>query len=866
MPGQANPARCASWKAVQSAVVNDTPGVPRDLPAGTVTFLFTDIEGSTRLLKQAGPGLYAEALAEHRRVLRDTFAAHGGVEVDTQGDAFFVAFPTAAGAAASARVGQRALASGPIAVRMGLHTGTPTVADEGYVGIDVHRAARVAALAHGGQVIVSAATAALLEDEPLRDLGRHRLKDFDAPARLFQLGVVDFPPLRTPGALDLPTPATRFLGRERELSEAATMWLDREPRLLTIIGPGGTGKTRFSIELARFLAEEADGGTVFIPLAPVRDAGLVVSQIAARLGASDDSAAAIATRIGEKRAHVVLDNLEQLLPDAARPLAALLDAAPALRVMATSREPMRIAGESEFDLPPMDEGDAVTLFIERAQAVRADVGDSLAVHELIRHLDGLPLAIELAAARVKLLGPEQLLERIAQRLDLLKGGRDAEERHATLRATIAWSYDLLDGDEQQLFARLAVFRGGCTLDAAEAVCDSDLDTLASLLDKSLVRRRTDANGDERFWMLETIREFAREHLAASGEEDALRRLQTDLLIELADRAGMRATVGVPGKWDVDLVAPEIDNVRAVLDWAAEHDPERGLALAASLEGFWLVREQTEGASRLEPLLARTPDAEPTLRAHALRALGGALQVSGETERAAPCYQQSLELFIASGDDVQTANLRYRVAGNMVDTGETAAAWPLLEESLLTFRQLGLPRGEAQVLGYLAEKPHGEGDLALAIELRLQSAAIAHGIGWAWWESGQFRGAAAFERERGNLDAAGGHALRSLELSLGLGDRRRVVFAAAELAVIAAERGDAEQAGRLWGAIESEQAARPVRQWENHREEVEALVLVVDGPAFSHAREEGSLMSIGEAAGLAQEVDLSQQTSEAKRDR
>jgi class 3 adenylate cyclase len=306
----------------------------QDLPTGTVTFLFTDIEGSTRLLRQLGPGRYAEALADHRRVLREAFVAEGGVEVDTQGDAFFIAFPTAAGAAASARVGQRALASGPIAVRMGLHTGTPTVAAEGYVGIDVHRAARVGALAHGGQVIVSASTAALLEDEPLRDLERHRLKDFDAPTRLFQLGVADFPPLRTPGALDLPTPATHFLGRERELFEAASVWLDRDPRLLTIIGPGGTGKTRFSIELARFLAEEADGGTVFVPLAPVRAAALVVVLIAERLGASGDDAAAIATRIGENRTHVVLDNLEQLLPDAARPLAELLAAAPALRIVA----------------------------------------------------------------------------------------------------------------------------------------------------------------------------------------------------------------------------------------------------------------------------------------------------------------------------------------------------------------------------------------------------------------------------------------------------------------------------------------------------------------------------------------------------
>ena len=590
------------------------------------------------------------------------------MEVDTQGDAFLVAFPTAAGAVAAAASGQQALESGPIRVRMGLHTGTPTTTAEGYVGIDVHRGARVAALGHGGQVILSATTAALIEDEPLRALGRHRLKDFDAPAELFQLGTSEFPPLRTPGAVDLPTPATRFLGRERELSEAAAVWLDREPRVLTIIGPGGTGKTRFAIELARFLAEEADGGTVFVPLAPVRDAALVVAQIAARLGASDDSAAAIATRIGEKRAHVVLDNLEQLLPDAARPLAELLDAAPALRVVATSREPLRIAGESEFDLPPMDESDAVTLFIERAQAVRADVGDSLAVHELIRRLDGLPLAIELAAARVKLLGPEQLLERIAQRLDLLKGGRDAEERHATLRATIAWSYDLLDDDEQQLFARLAVFRGGCTLDAAEAVCDSDLDTLASLLDKSLVRRRTDANGDERFWMLETIREFARERLEASGEERALRRLQTDWLIELADRAGTRATVGVPGTWNVDLVAPELDNVRAVLDWALEHEPERGLELAAALEGFWLVREPTKAPHASNPCShePRTPS-RSFARTRCGRSAGRSI-VSGEPEAAAPFYRQSLELFIASGDEVQTANLRYRVAGKHGEQG------------------------------------------------------------------------------------------------------------------------------------------------------------------------------------------------------
>lgn len=821
----------------------------RDLPTGTVTFLFTDIEGSTRLLRQLGPELYAEALAEHRRVLRDTFAAEGGVEVDTQGDAFFVAFPTATGAVAAAGTGQRVLASGPITVRMGLHTGTPTVASEGYVGIDVHRGARVAALAHGGQVIVSAATAALVEDEPLRDLGRHRLKDFDAPAQLFQLGTAEFPPLRTPGALDLPTPATHFLGREYELFEAATLWLDRDPRVLTIVGPGGTGKTRFSIELARLLAEEADGGTVFVPLAPVRDAALVVPMIATHLGASGDTAAAIATRLGEKRAHVVLDNLEQLLPDAARLLADLLAAAPALRIVATSREPLRIAGEAEFDLPPMGERDAVTLFLERAQAIRGDVGDSPAVHELIRRLDGLPLAIELAAARVKLLGPEQLLERIAQRLDLLKGGRDADERHATLRATIAWSYDLLDDEEQRLFARLAVFRGGCTLDAAEEVCDADIDTLGSLLDKSLVRRRRHTDGEERFWMLETIREFATERLEASGEEDTLRRAQADRLIELADRAGTRAIIDVPRAWDFDLIAPEINNVRAVLEWGLEHDPERGLRLATWLEAFWVVRDPVEGASWLERLLAQAPEAEPELRASTLRALGGALDIFGEFERAAPCYRQSLELFTVGGNESEAAHIRFRIAANMVMRGETATAWPLLEAALHSSRQLGLRLGEGQALGFLAQKAYGDGDLALALELSLKSAAIAREVGWEWWEANQLDSAATLERERGHLDAAEGHALRSLELSLGLRDRQHVVFAAAELAIIAAERGDGERAGRLWGAVESELTSGPVGQWEKNHAELEGLVLRADGPAFSQARAEGSLLSIAEAAGL-----------------
>ena len=829
--------------------VDHTSGVERILPEGTVTFLFTDIEGSTRLLRRLGPDSYAEALAEHRRVLRAAFAAHGGVEVDTQGDAFFVGFPTAAGAVAAARVGQEALGAGPITVRMGLHTGTPTTTSEGYVGIDVHRGARVAALAHGGQVLLSASTAALVEDEPLKELGRHRLKDFDAPAQLFQVGATAFPPLRTPGALELPSPATRFLGRERELLEAATLWLDRDPRVLTIVGPGGTGKTRFSIELARFLADDADGGTVFVPLAPVRDAALVVSMIASQLGASGDSAAAIASRVGEKRSHVVLDNLEQLLPDAARPLADLLAAAPALRLLVTSREPLRIGGESEFDLQPMDDVDAVTLFLERSQALRADVTESPAVHELIRRLDGLPLAIELAAARVKLLGPEQLLDRISQRLDLLKGGRDVDERHATLRATIAWSFDLLDDDEQGLFARLAVFRGGCTLGAAEEVCGAELDTLGSLLDKSLVRRRADVDGEERFWMLETIREFARERLDASGEEGSLRRAQADRLIELADRAGTRAIIDAPREWNMDMVAPEIDNVRAVLEWGIEHDPERALRLATWLEAYWVVRDPVEGVSWLERLLTRAEAVDPELRARSLRALGGALDILGESEPAAPCYRESLELFTAAGEEPEAAHMRFRIAANMVMRGEEATAWPLIEDALAESRRLGTRVGESQALGFLARKAYGEGDLPHARELALESATIAQEVEWAWWEASQLSFAGTVERELGRLDAAEGLTAQSLELTLALGDRQNLVYNTAELAIIASARGDVVRAGLLWGAIELEVSSGRVGQWERERDEIEALVLLAHGPAFDEARAEGALLSIPQALGL-----------------
>jgi predicted ATPase/class 3 adenylate cyclase len=592
-----------------------------ELPTGTVTFLFSDIAGSTRLLHTLGPESYGEALAAHRRTMREAFEAHGGVEVDTQGDAFLVAFPTAHSAADAARRATEVLAGGPIRVRMGLHTGTPVLASEGYVGIDVHRGARVGALAHGGQIVVSPATAGLLDGQPLVDLGLHRLKDFDGAMRLFQLGTGDFPPLRTPGSVDLPTPATRFLGREHELFEAVSLVYERDPRVLTVLGPGGSGKTRFALELSRLLAEEAEGGTVFCALAPLREPALVLPTIAERLGAAAGEVTAIAARLADKRTHVLCDNLEHLLPEAARPLGELAAAAPALRLVVTSREALHVQGEHEFDLPPLADGEAVALFCERAQAVRPDVEETEAVHRLCERLDRLPLALELAAARTKLLAPEALLERLGQSLDLLKGTRDVDERHATLRATIAWSYDLLGEVEQRLFRWLSVFRGGCTLETAEAVCDADLDTLASLLDKSLIRRRTGRLGEERYWMLETIREFAAEQLEATGEGRDIRRRHAERMLAIAEGAHLSEDDDEPFDWRVALA--EREDLRAALDWASEADILLGLELASNLEAFWGPHAPAEGVRRIGDLLARGAAIPPRLRARALRNLAGA---------------------------------------------------------------------------------------------------------------------------------------------------------------------------------------------------------------------------------------------------
>jgi predicted ATPase/class 3 adenylate cyclase len=819
----------------------------RELPTGTVTFLFTDIEGSTRLLHALGPEAYAEALAEHRRVLREAFAAHGGVEVDTQGDAFLVAFPTAPGAAEAALRGRNALANGPVHVRMGLHTGTPLLGAEGYVGIDVHRGARVGALAHGGQIIVSATTAVLLDGELLLDLGTHRLKDFDGATRLYQLGEGAFAPLRAPGSIDLPSPATPFLGRERELFDAVSLVLDRDPRVLTIVGPGGTGKTRFAIELARLLAEEADGATLFVALAPLRDARLVLPAVAEKLGTPSSDAEALAAATADRRTHLVADNAEHLLPDAANALAQLVAAAASVRLLVTSREPLRIQGEVELDLPPLVGDEAVALFVERARAVRPDTTATPAVGELCERLDGLPLALELAAARTKLLAPEQLLERIGQRLDLLKGTRDADERHATLRTTIAWSYDLLEPAEQRLFERLSVFAAGCTLESAEAVGEADLDTLASLLDKSLLRRRTGRLGEERYWLLETIRQFAAERLDETGDTFATRRRHADRMLALARSANLTEEDDVP--FQLERVLAEREDIRAALDWATEADVELALELAIAVENFWVAHAPHEGQRRLSELLDRGAAAPERERARAIRVYGSASDMSGDRDLSERCYEQSRRIFLALGDERNVASLTHRLAMCALWRGELERARALAEESLELsrgrFRLIDLPN--YSVLGQVMAQT---GDVERGTELVQRSADGAGELGWDWWRAGQLSNLAFLALDRSDFDRTESDAREGLRIVRQQENRQWALWLMSALARAALGRGEHERAGLLWGTVQAEVERVPFGSWQARQAEQASELFGETAPEFVAGVEQGRRLDLWDGAAIA----------------
>ncbi len=856
------------------------------LPTGTVTFLFTDVEGSTKLLHELGAEAYARGLAAHRQVIREACARHDGVEVDTQGDAFFFAFATAPSALAAAAELNEALMSGPVRVRLGLHTGTPLPSEEGYVGVDVHRAARIASSGHGGQVLVSQATASLVDGE-LRDLGEHRFKDLLAAERVYQLGSREFPPLRSLGRTNLPVAAWPLLGRERELAEIRGL-VAGGVRLLTLTGPGGSGKTRLALQAAAELSDEFPDGTFFVGLAPLRETRAVRSAVAeaAGLRADDDVAGWLASR----RVLLVLDNLEHLQGVAAV-VADLLGGE--VVVLATSRAPLHLIAERELPVEPLADEAAAELFVSRAAAAGSIIGADQTVTAVCRRLDNLPLAIELAAARAKLLSPAALLRRLDQALPLLASGAvDRPERQRTLRATIEWSHDLLDPDAQAAFRRLSVFRGSFTLDAAEAITGADLDQLAALLDHSLLK----ALGDERFFLLETLREYARERLDEAGEtaDYALRHARwylDRLQANYPDRLGARQPE-VLAWYDADE-----DNLRAMLDRLSDAAPIEAARAGYLLHFFWRTRGAVaEEHDRLRGLLARD-DLPQQSRAALLVRLSdidmhvGRVDASEAAAREAltlaqpgtePHYIALAELSFYSihrGDTEEALRLgrqaaeesemlddapRIQAIGNLADiltrVGRTKEARSVLERFVREARRSGLT---LETLG-LADL--GALDL---IEHDYESSRAAYAAaltqlrsrGDKYWEMETLKGIGLASLGLGQRGEARAAFAEMLDLALAE-KRTHSVYVAGALSgiALAADPAAADRAARLRGAVAqlNSDAGVVMNAYSEAEDALEhhferRLVEVVGEEAWEQEKTAGSTTTLEQALALAQSL-------------
>jgi predicted ATPase/class 3 adenylate cyclase len=765
------------------------------LPEGTVTFLFTDIEGSTKLLHELGDA-YADALAEHRRVLREAFRRHGGVEVDTQGDAFFVAFARANDALAAAADGQHGLESSAIRVRMGLHTGEPSVTEEGYVGIDVHRAARIASVAHGGQIVMSDRTREFAGGtSALVDLGRHRLKDLTQPERLFQLGDGEFPPLRSLNATNLPIQPDALIGRRRELEEV--LGLITEARLVTLTGAGGSGKTRLALEVAAQLIDEFKDGVFWITLAALSDSALVLPTVAAVIGAKDD----VAEFVGEKRLLLLLDNLEQVVacgPD----LAQLLARCPNVTLLTTSRAALRIAAEQQYDVPPLAEQDALELFERRARRLKPSFAPDEHVREICRRLDGLPLALELAAARVKLLTPEQILSRLGRSIDGLgRGARDLPSRQQTLRATIDWSYGLLEDRERQLFARLGVFAGSFDLDAAESVCDAALEALEGLIDKSLLRHTEHG----RFFMLETIGEYAQERLAKDAGGGGLRERHRQFYAALAEAEEQRVR-GREARAALDRLEADHANLQLAVRTAIEDGTaETALRLVGALHPYWYLRgHYSVGRVLSDEALAAAELAPPSLRVRALGAGAEFALVQGDLHHA----RRMLETrrMLCEGGETNHLGSTLTLLGHLAFIeGDVVASERLYGEALareeqapgvdpwlnratalsnLGWVQLCLQRydeAEETLEEGLADA-QARGDDVLRLRLQNNLARVALG--------------------RGEDERARCYVTENLAELRGLGDKHAIDECFDILACVAARRGASEVAAALTGARDS----------------------------------------------------------------
>jgi len=815
------------------------------LPTGTVTFLFTDIEGSTRLLQQLGDR-YSRVFEECRRLLRAAFQEWNGHEVDTQGDAFFVAFARATDAVSAAVDGLHALAVHSwtedvvVRVRMGLHTGEPQLSSEGYIGIDVHHGARVMSAGHGGQVLLSQATRDLVVHQlpggvSLRDMGEHRLKDLQRPVHLFQLVIAglpaDFPSLKTLDIYpnNLPIQPTPLIGREKEVASLGQLLRRVDVRLVTLTGPGGTGKTRLALQVAAELSDLKWRGIYFVDLAPVSDSAQVIPTIASTLGLREERGRSplecLKEEIDQNRVLLLLDNFEQVL-DAAVQVSELLVACSQLKIMVTSRAVLRVRAEREFavptlrlpdsaqmpDLEALLQYEAIVLFLQRTQAVAPEFRltdmNAPVVVEIVRRLDGLPLAIELAAARMKLLSPEALLARLNQPLQVLtSGARDVAARQHTLRNTIAWSYNLLDAQEQELFRRLSDFVGGCTLEAIEVVngvlgnaTGLILDIVASLVDKSLLRRREQGKGEEpRLAMLETIREYGLELLGASGEMKAVRKAHAVYFMELSERAGLERASDSP-EW-LDRLEQEHDNLRAAMHWSLEDMEgckEIALRMGGALRTFWYSRGYlSEGLDFLERALVGSDEVEEPMRAAALYAAARLYEVRGDYDRAEPFLVQSLALYRELGNPARIAYALHLQADIAWRRGILDMARSLAEESLAVFRELGDRGAIASLLLHLGALAADQGEYARARDLLEESLAINRELG----DKGSIADS-LFNLARANFFAGSelGAARVLLEESLSLfrqlSDKESIGYCLCLLGLLTLEQGDVTTARSL----------------------------------------------------------------------
>jgi predicted ATPase/class 3 adenylate cyclase len=803
-----------------------------DLPRGVVTLLFSDIEGSTRLLQHLGDQ-YGDALMMHRRLLRTAFEERGGREVDTEGDGMFFAFPGARNAVEAAIEGQKRLAAHawpdgiPLRVRIGLHTGEPGLVAGEYVGLDVHTAARICAAAHGGQILVSQSTHGLLAADLMRGigfrkLGHHRLKDLPHPELLFQLvapGLSErFPPVRSlERPTSLPLAATPMVGRERQLTDVCALLSSDDVRLLTLTGPPGTGKTRLAVQAAASPLAGFRDGVFFVPLASVSNPALVVQAVAQSLGVTEAGGEglleALEAYLRDRQLLLVLDNFEQLL-DAAPLVAELLATAPGIKALVTSRAVLRLRAEHDYPVPPLELPDltdrlnvqsvasfeAVVLFVQRARAAKHDFGlterNVAAVAAICVRLEGLPLAIELAAARVKLLPPEALLDRLQRRLALVAGGaRDLPARQQAMRNAIAWSYDLLTVEDRTLFRWSCVFVGGFALDAAEAICgppgrepSSVLDGLASLVDKSLLRQEQEV-GQPRFTMLETIREYGLERLAEHTEVDVLGRRHAEFFLWLAEEA--EPSLRGPAQVEIlQRLDAEYANLRAALDWAVENgDAKLGLRICGAMWRFWQVRGlYREGREQVARVLAMPSAAGRSAeRAQAEACAGRLAFYQTDFEAAGALFENALSIQRELNDKPAIAFSLVNLGMMAQARGNHALARHLVEEGVATARAGGDRWVLGASLNWLGGVSHAAGDDDQARQFCEEALGLLRALGDLRQIAATLLNLSLIARAQAELPSARSLLEEAVSIARRLGDKGFLPTALMHLALVSDQR-------------------------------------------------------------------------------